>query len=93
MKLPQNYTMLNAKERRAVREEYVRKQKGLCHYCGAPLDGPPEKKIHAKKVTPRLYPPKFFDYPIHLHHSHVDEMTIGAVHCHCNAVLWEYEGE
>jgi hypothetical protein len=93
MKLPYNYEMMNYKERRLAREKYVRIQKGLCHYCGSPLDGPPKDKIAAKKITKRLFPAHFFKYPVHLHHSHEDNMTIGAVHAYCNAVLWEYEGE
>lgn len=93
MKLPQNYTMLSYKERKLVREEYVKKQRGLCHYCGSPLEGPPADKVLAKKVTKGLFPEGMFKYPVHLHHDHEDGMTIGAVHCYCNAVLWEYIGE
>jgi len=90
---PQNYDKLKPKERRTLREEYVRHQKGLCYYCGAPLDGMPALKIAKKKVHPEYYPDGFFKWPVHLHHDHVTGMTIGAVHNHCNAVLWEYEGE
>ena len=39
-----------------------------------------------------IFPENFFDHSIHLHHDHDTGMTIGAVHAHCNAVLWEYEG-
>jgi hypothetical protein len=93
MKLPQNYNMLTSKERKLVREEYVKKQHGLCHYCGSPLDGPAASKVLVKKITKGLFPKGMFKYPVHLHHDHEDGMTIGAVHCYCNAVLWEYEGE
>ena len=90
---PKNYENLNAKQRRTLREEYVKHQEGLCYYCKAPLSGPPHKDVAKKKITRKLYPEGFFRWPVHLHHSHVTGMTIGAVHNYCNAVLWEYEGE
>jgi hypothetical protein len=93
MELPVEYKSLSIQEKRKVRERYVFLQKGKCHYCNAPLSGEPRKDIADKKVTPRFYPKGFFKNPIHLHHSHDDGLTIGAVHAHCNAVLWEYEGE
>ena len=93
IKLPVNYTKLQWQERRAVREEYIRLQKGKCHFCGKPLDGPPTKKIKSMPIHKSLFPPKFFDYPVHLHHNHETGMTIGAIHCECNAVLWQYYGE
>lgn len=93
MELPVNYDNLKQAKRRIVREEYVRVQGGLCQHCNAPLDGDPEDKIMEMKVKPRLYPDGFFKNPVHLHHDHVTGMTIGAVHAHCNAVLWEYHGE
>ena len=93
MKLPVNYKSLHWTERKAVRLEYINRQKGRCHYCGEPLDGKPAKKIADKPVTKSRFPEGFFKWPIHLHHSHTTGMTIGAVHCHCNAVLWEYDGE
>jgi len=30
---------------------------------------------------------------MHLHHNHETDMTEGAVHAYCNAVLWQYEGK
>ena len=93
MKLPVNYNDIHYTERRKVREEYVRRQNGKCHYCGAPLKGNPTKKIMDKDVNRGLFPTGFFKWPVHLHHSHVTGMTIGAVHARCNAVLWQYEGE
>lgn len=93
MKLPINYSTSSFKVRRMAREQYIVDQEGLCCYCKAPLSGPPEDSVASKRIKERLYPPNFFKHPIHLHHSHVSGMTIGAVHCHCNAVLWEYEGE
>jgi 5-methylcytosine-specific restriction endonuclease McrA len=93
MELPVDYTKLHYTERRKVREEYIKRQKGLCCYCGVPLDGKPADNVACKKVTKRLFPENFFKWPVHLHHSHVTGMTIGAVHNHCNAVAWEYDGE
>jgi hypothetical protein len=93
MKLPINYNLSHWTVRRKAREEYARIQKGLCYYCNQPLDAKPSKKVAEKRVTKSLYPENFFDHPVHLHHDHCTGITIGAVHCHCNAVLWEYEGE
>lgn len=93
MKLPVNYDELEPRDRRAVREEYVRVQKGLCSHCGAPLRGEASPQIMDKWINRVLFPESFFDYPVHLHHSHETGLTIGAVHCHCNAVLWQYHGE
>jgi hypothetical protein len=93
MKLPCKYTPLTFVERRNVRGEYIKQQKGLCWYCQGKLDEEPPEKILKYKVTPRLYPKGFFDNPIHLHHDHVTDMTLGAVHAYCNAVLWKYYGQ
>lgn len=91
--LPIKYSKNPPHQRRLVREEYVRLQEGKCHYCGAPLDGPPREDVAKKRINRRLFPPNFFRYPVHLHHNHDTDDTIGAVHNHCNAVLFEYEGE
>jgi hypothetical protein len=40
-----------------------------------------EHKIYVKKEL------------IHLQHCHKTNMTEGAVHAYCNAVLWQYEGK
>lgn len=93
MDLPVNYEKCSRNMRRKVREEYVRLQDGNCYYCSAPLDGMPAPAIAIKKITKSLYPTGFFNHPVHLHHNHDTEMTIGAIHCHCNAVLWEYDNE
>jgi hypothetical protein len=90
---PQNYNELSSKERRILREEYVRHQGGNCYYCNAPLNGPPAMKAAKVKITPSLYPAGFFRWPVHLHHDHDTGMTIGAVHNRCNAILWEYHNE
>jgi hypothetical protein len=92
LELPVDYRKLNQAERRRVREEYVARQSGKCCYCHSPLDGPPSPDIACKRVTKRLFPKSFFKWPVHLHHDHVTGLTIGAVHCHCNAVSWEYDG-
>jgi hypothetical protein len=93
MDLPVCYGELDWQQRRAVREEYRRRQGDLCRHCKAPLTGPPSAEVRAKKVNRRLFPPTMFDHPIHLHHSHTTGLTLGAVHCYCNAVLWQYHGE
>lgn len=90
MILPVNYNEIHYTERRAVREEYIKLQDGKCYLCGESLEKEPKK---AKRITKHLYPPNFFKYPVHLHHHHDTGMTIGAVHCYCNAVLWEYHNE
>jgi hypothetical protein len=93
MDLPVLYESLTIPERKLVREEYIRLQKGLCSYCGMLLSESPDASVACKSVDRSLFPPKFFDWPIHLHHSHDTGLTIGAVHCYCNAVLWQYDGE
>jgi hypothetical protein len=93
LKIPAVYAELEWQERRAVREKYVELQRGLCHHCGAPLTGPALDAIREKRIDRKLYPPNFFKYPVHLHHSHDTGLTIGAVHNYCNAVLWEHHGE
>lgn len=84
MELPVDYNSIHWTERRKVREEYVKLQNGLCHYCGTPLSGPPSDEVQSKKITERLFPETFFKWPVHLHHCRNTGMTIGAVH---NAVL------
>lgn len=93
MKLPVNYKELGWKERREVREEYIKRQNGKCYFCGKPIDGNPTCEIMSMPIHKQIFPPKFFDYPVHLHHNHDTGMTIGAVHARCNAVLWQYYGE
>ena len=91
--LPVDYTKLTQPQRREVRLQYIVRQDGLCPYCGQPLDEPPAGEIQTARVDYALFPPKFFDHPVHLHHSHSTGMTIGAVHARCNAVLWQYHGQ
>ncbi len=91
--LPARYDDLTPEQRRAVREAYVKQQEGKCRYCNAVLHGPAAPWAREKKVTPRLYPHGFFLHRVHLHHDHGTGWTIGAVHAHCNAVLWEHHRE
>lgn len=93
MRLPVNYNTLSPQEKRAVREEYIKRQEGNCYFCHSPIEGPPSTSITKKPVHEEYYPPGFFDHPVHLHHNHQTGMTIGTVHAYCNAVLWEYHGE
>lgn len=92
MKLPVDYEELTPTQRREVREEYVRLQSGKCSHCGEPLF----KKTTIAEDYPinrRLFPVGFFKNPVHLHHDHDTGDTIGAVHAHCNAILWQFFGE
>jgi hypothetical protein len=93
MKLPINYDRATRQERREARLEYVKEQGGKCQYCEEPLDGDPEILTLRERINLSLFPPGFMDNPVHLHHNHNTGMTIGAVHAHCNAVLWQYHGE
>lgn len=91
--LPVDYEKLDSKERRDVRLQYVKEQNGNCHYCKSPLDGNPPEEVLRKPITWNVFPKGFRKYPVHLHHDHGTNLTIGAVHAHCNAVLWLYFGE
>lgn len=93
MDLPVNYNDLHYTERKKVREEYVRLQNGFCKHCGILLSEKASNEVMEKKIDKRLFPEDFFKWLVHLHHDHNTGMTIGAVHCHCNAVLWQYHGE
>ena len=89
-KLPIDYTRLSRQERREVRLQYIKEQNNLCYYCGKSLD---EVSLHIfKPINESLFPEGFFNYPVHLQHCHNTGMTEGAVHSHCNAVMWEYDG-
>ena len=93
MILPVKYSELDIARRRLIRQEYIRLQDNTCWFCFAKLDKDPPKEIADKPIDHSLFPETFFKYPIHLHHDHKTDMTIGAVHSHCNAVLWQYYGE
>ena len=93
MKLPIDYTKLTWKEKRAVREQYIVEQEGLCFYCKEPLINDPLQTVLDKKINWKRFPKGFLNYPIHLQHDHHTLLTEGAVHAYCNAVLWQYHGK
>ena len=93
MKLPIKYSEVNLIERREAREEYIRRQKGKCHYCDAFLHDQASKEVIDADINEVLFPDNFFNHPIHLHHDHDTDLTIGVVHARCNAYLWQYLGE
>ena len=94
MKLPVKYSRISPKQRREVREEYIRRQDGKCFFCKEPLDQAPAMKICEAKINWDLFPGgrNFLRYPIHLQHDHITGLTEGAVHAKCNAYWWEYHG-
>ncbi len=93
MKLPVDYTKLTPKQKKLVRKEYIRKQENKCMYCGHSLEYNPPYDITCLSIDWSLFPPNFLKYPIHLQHSHVSNLTEGAIHAYCNAVLWQYENK
>lgn len=93
MKLPVKYSLLSPGKRKLAREQYVREQKGKCAYCGEHLNGPPSTKVEIANIKLSIFPTGFLNWPIHLHHDHETGNTVGAVHCRCNAYLWQYEGK
>lgn len=92
MNLPVDYTTLTWQERRAVREQYIREQKGKCYWCHGSLQSEPGAEIKGLSIDWNLFPPNFLKYPVHLQHNHDTGMTEGAVHAYCNAVMWQYHG-
>jgi hypothetical protein len=95
MELPVNYDSCGTRKRRAVREEYVRVQEGLCYFCSSPLSEEPTPQTKKEyPITPAeiagRFPVGFLDNPVHLHHDQDTGMTAGAVHAYCNAALWIY---
>ena len=91
-KLPVLYSRATPSQRREVREQHVREQNGLCYWCNCSLDDSPPKEITSKKINWRLFPPHFLKHPVHLQHDHSSDLTEGAVHAICNAVMWQYHG-
>jgi len=92
IELPAKYSELEWYERKEVREEYIKLQKNKCYYCKKSLVKEPPKTITSKKINWKLFPENFLKYPVHLQHDHDTDMTEGAVHSYCNAVMWQYEG-
>lgn len=93
MELPVDYTKLTPQQRREVRMEYIKQQNNLCMYCNETLNENPPDRITSKPINWKLFPENFLMYPVHLQHDHNTNMTEGAVHSYCNAVLWQYEGK
>ncbi len=91
MLLPTKYSKLG-RNKSIVRDQYIKIQQGLCYYCQGSLKAEPPKHITDKPINWSLFPKGFLNYPIHLQHNHETDMTEGAVHAYCNAVMWEYEG-
>ena len=93
MELPINYNEVDWKIRKQARLQYIKVQGGRCYHCGGFLKQDPPRDILKFKLNMRLFPDRFLDNPIHLHHDHNTGMTIGAVHAYCNGVLWQFHGE
>lgn len=91
--LPVKYENLQINEKRAVRLQYMKEQSMLCQYCNYSLVEKPSHKVEMAPISWNKFPKGFQKSPIHLHHNHDTEMTIGAVHMRCNAYLWQYKGE
>jgi hypothetical protein len=91
--LPIDYHAVHFSVRKLARLQYIKEQQGACYHCKSLLNYDPPDEIMDQSVNKDLFPPNFFDWPIHLHHNHDTGMTIGAVHCYCNAVLWQHHGE
>lgn len=91
-KLPVLYSQMDWRDRRAVREQYIKEQNGMCMFCKCDLNGPVPKSVTSKKINWQLFPPNFLKYPVHLQHDHDTDLTEGAVHAYCNAVMWQYYG-
>lgn len=91
-KLPIRYSTLPPIARAAVRAQYVKLQGGLCMYCNHSLEEDAPESVTSKTINWDLFPPDFLRYPIHLQHDHNTDLTEGAVHAYCNAVLWYYHG-
>lgn len=91
--IPCKYTDIPVDRRWEVRESYNVAQKGMCYHCQCSLAHPPPDFITDKPIHKDLFPKNFFQHPVHLHHDHHTDMTLGAVHAYCNAVLWEHHGE
>lgn len=92
MNLPVLYDDLSCQERKEVREEYVKVQRGYCPHCKTLLKHKPPMP---RWIDWSLFPngEGFLLHPVHLHHCHKTGYTIGAVHAYCNADLWFNFGE
>ncbi len=92
MNLPTDYTKLSAKQKGIVRSQYITEQNDKCYFCKEDINLPPPKFVTIMSINWKLFPPNFLKHPIHLQHNHYTNMTEGAVHGYCNAVMWQYYG-
>ncbi len=90
---PQRYSQLSQPQRAQLRQQYIEHQRGNCYYCKQPLAGRPIARVETAEINWNLFPPLFKHSPVHLHHDHGTDLTIGAVHMRCNAYMWCYLGE
>lgn len=88
----QPYSTLTPQQRRELREQYIAAQRGICLYCNVPLSSQPPQRIVDYPVDWSLFPVGFLNHPVHLQHCHKTDMTEGAVHAMCNAVMWVRDG-
>jgi len=88
--LPVRYSKLKPAQRRKIRNLYVKLQKDKCYWCDTSLNDEPPIEITNKVIDWALFPPNFLKHPIHLQHCHDTDLTEGAVHAYCNAVMWQY---
>ena len=93
MRLPIKYSKSSPAVRRRARNQYVEDQYGRCYHCNSDLFEKPPAEITSKKIRWSAFPKNFLKWPVHLHHCHDTDDSIGAVHAYCNAVLWQYHGE
>jgi hypothetical protein len=92
MNLPKKYSELTPLQKKDVREEYIKLQNNKCMFCNEKFTNQPPDGIKSLKIDWSLFPPGFLKNPIHLQHNHDTDLTEGAVHAYCNAVMWQYEG-
>ena len=90
--LPVIYDLLPHTEKRAVREQYIKEQQGLCFWCGEDIYKDAPAEVVHRTLNLRLFPDHFLDNPIHLQHDHGTGLTEGAVHAYCNGIMWQYYG-
>jgi len=92
MKLPIKYTHTHPQVRREAREQYIKEQDGDCYWCKSSLKQHPPKEIIDQDIDWDFFPDNFLKWPVHLQHDHATDLTEGAVHAYCNAVMWQYHG-
>jgi len=90
--LPAMYDDLSRYQRAVVRQEYIKRQDGMCFWCACRLDADPPARIANTLIHWDRFPKGFQKHPIHLQHDHDTGLTEGAVHFRCNAVMWQEHG-